>query len=88
MVEQVITPVQRDDTSALGWAVAILIILGLVLFGLFVWPGVGANSAVTPRATTPTNQGIDVNVRLPEGVVPSTQLQNTVPQNQGGTVNP
>ena len=78
MADTIITPATRDYDSAanaLGWAVAVILLLGVILFGMFVWPGI--NRSVAP--STPTNQGIDVNVKIPEGVIPGT--------NSGGTTN-
>lgn len=89
MADTVITPATRDydsGASAMGWAVAVILLLGLILFGIFVWPGVGRN--IVP-ATTDTNRGIDVNVSLPESVTPGTQgggggTQNSGNNQQGG----
>jgi hypothetical protein len=65
MADTVITPAGASSDSganAAGWAVAVIVILGVILFGLFVWPGIGS---VTP-STTNTNPNVDVNVRLPQ----------------------
>lgn len=84
MADTIITPMVRDDRSsgadAMGWAVASMLLLGLVLFGIFVWPGV--NNSVTPANTNP---GIDLNVRLPEGTpLPGANTNTQVaPQNTG-----
>jgi hypothetical protein len=66
MADTVITPsaYERNDSSAAGWAVAVIVLLGVILFGLFVWPGMTRTS--TGNASTPG--AIDVNVQLPEGI--------------------
>ncbi len=51
----------------MGWAVAVILLLGLILFGIFIWPGVGG---ISPAMNS--SPGIDVNVKLPEGVIPAT----------------
>ncbi|MBL8158132.1 hypothetical protein JNK62_01195 [bacterium] len=91
MADTVITPsaYERNDSSAAGWAVAVIVLLGVVLFGLFVWPGMTRTS--TGNASTPG--AIDVNVQLPEGVQQGIQgagagagaQQGTQPS--GGTTN-
>lgn len=70
MADTVITPsaYERNDSSAAGWAVAVIVLLGVILFGLFVWPGM--NRISTGNASTPG--AIDVNVNLPEGVQQGT----------------
>ena len=75
MADTVITPsaYERNDSSAAGWAVAVIVLLGVVLFGVFVWPGI----ARTPAGNASTPGNIDVNVRLPQGQ-----------QGQQGTQNP
>lgn len=82
MADTVITPAARDYDSganAMGWAVAIVLLLGIVLFGMFVWPGVGTNIAPSTQApANNTDRSIDLNVTLPEGAIPGTN------QNQGG----
>ncbi len=92
MADTVITPAVRDHDSganAMGWTVAVILLLGLILFGIFVWPGVGRS--VVPATTTDTNPGIDVNVRLPEGITPGAMqgsggsTQNSGTNQQGGT---
>jgi hypothetical protein len=78
MADTVITPsaYERNDSSAAGWAVAVIVLLGVVLFGVFVWPGI----ARTPAGNASTPGNIDVNVRLPQG----QQGQGTQPST-GGT---
>ena len=77
MADTVITPVAREsEANAMGWAVAIILLLGLILFGIFIWPGMG-NGVVPSTNTRNTNPGVDVNVRLPEGVTPSTMNPGT-----------
>ena len=70
MADTVITPsaYDRSDSSAAGWAVAVIVLLGAILFGIFVWPGLTRTS--TGNASTPG--AIDVNVKLPEGVQQGT----------------
>lgn len=87
MADTVITPAARDYDSganAMGWAVAVILLLGLILFGIFVWPGVGARGVVP--STNNTNPGIDVNVKLPQGTtIPGT---NSGAQGGAGTQQP
>ena len=82
MADTVINTPARDYDSganAMGWAMAIILLFGIVLFGIFVWPGVGS---IAPAATTNTEQpSIDLNVTLPEGAVPGT---NSGTNNNGG----
>ncbi len=84
MADTVITPARDVDSgaNAMGWAVAVILLLGLILFGIFVWPGVGNN--VVPSTPTPA-QGIDVNVKLPEGAIPGTNSGAGGGMQQGGT---
>jgi hypothetical protein len=91
MADTVITPsaYDRNDSSAAGWAVAVIVLLGAILFGIFVWPGI----ARTPSGNASTPGNIDVNVRLPQGQQQQGQgQQGTTPagsgstQNTGGTV--
>ncbi len=85
MADTVITPsaYDRGDSGAAGWAVAVIVLLGAVLFGLFVWPGMTRTSS--GNASTPqTPQNVDVNVRLPQGLQGSGQNSGGT-QNQGGT---
>lgn len=83
MADTVITPASRDYDSganAMGWAIAIILLLGIVLFGIFVWPGVGR---VAPAAPANTGDGsIDLNVTLPEGAIPGSN--NNAGQGAGG----
>lgn len=83
MADTVITPARDVDSgaNAMGWAVAVILLLGLILFGIFVWPGVGNN--VVPSTPTSPSQGIDVNVKLPEGTIPTTQTGGGGTQNSG-----
>jgi len=72
MADTVITPASRDYDSganAMGWAVAVILLLGVILFGIFVWPGVGR---VAPAAPANTDRTIDLNVTVPEGAIPGT----------------
>jgi hypothetical protein len=85
MADTVIAPATREDSgaNAAGWAVAILLLLGIILFGIFVWPGL---PSVAPSTPTPTNNPtIDVNLSVPEGAIPGTNNPggNTNTQNQG-----
>ncbi len=73
MADTVITPsaYERSDSGAAGWAVAVIILLGVIAFGVFVWPGILRTPA--GNASTPSTPGtIDVNVQLPQG-----QQENT-----------
>ena len=91
MADTVITPsaYDRSDSNAAGWAVAVIVLLGVILFGIFVWPGL--TRTTTGNASTPG--AIDVNVRMPENQqgTQGTQ-QGTNPagagsvQNTGGSV--
>ena len=81
MADTIITPASRDYDSganAMGWAVAVILLLGVVLFGIFVWPGVGR---VAPAAPANTDRTIDLNVTVPEGAIPGTNNGGA----QGGT---
>lgn len=80
MADTVITPASRDYDSganAMGWAVAIILLLGVILFGIFVWPGVGRVAPAAPANNT--DRSIDLNVTVPEGAIPGTN------NNSGGT---
>ena len=80
MADTVITTptAARDDSAAnaMGWAIAIVLLLGIILFGLFVWPGLARISPATNQSP-----GIDVNVKLPQG----TNLPGTNSGQGGGT---
>lgn len=87
MTDTVITPsaYERNDSSAAGWAVAVIVLLGVVLFGVFVWPGI----ARTPAGNASTPGNIDVNVRLPEGQqgnTPTGAGSGSTQQNTSGSV--
>ncbi|OHB19771.1 MAG: hypothetical protein A2854_03935 [Parcubacteria group bacterium RIFCSPHIGHO2_01_FULL_56_18] len=86
MVDAVITPSAYErDSSAAGWAVAVIVLLGVVLFGVFVWPGI----ARTPSGNASTPGTIDVNVRLPEGQqgnAPSGVGSDSTQQNTSGSI--
>ena len=78
MADTVITPsVDRGDSGAAGWAVAVIVLIGVVLIGIFIWPGVGR---VTPAGNASTPGTIDVNVQLPQG-----QGQQGTNPGSGGT---
>lgn len=65
MADTVITPATYDSgNSAAGWAVAVIVLLGVLLFGIFVWPGASGVTPANGNASTP--DAIDVNVRLPQ----------------------
>jgi hypothetical protein len=88
MADTVITPASRDYDSganAMGWAVAIILLLGVVLFGIFVWPGLGRVAPAAPANNT--DRSIDLNVTVPEGAIPGTNNQGQGTQG-GGTNNP
>lgn len=81
MADTIIAPAARDsDSGAAGWAVAIILLLGVVLFAVFVWPGLPNN--VAPSAPAQPNT-MDINVSIPEGAIPGTNSGGTN-QNQGG----
>ena len=87
MADTVINTPARDYDSAanaMGWAIAVVLLLGIILFGIFVWPGLARISPVNT-----SSPGIDVNVKLPEGTtIPGTQgqgTQNSGTNQQGGT---
>lgn len=85
MADTVITTPARDYDSganAMGWAVAIILLLGIVLFGIFVWPGLGR---VAPAAPTDTNRSIDLNVTIPEGAIPGTNNNSGQGTQNSGT---
>jgi hypothetical protein len=82
MADTIITPASRDYDSganAMGWAVAVILLLGVVLFGIFVWPGVGR---VAPAAPANTDRAIDLNVTVPEAAIPGANNNGGA---QGGT---
>lgn len=83
MADTVITPsaYERNDSSAAGWAVAVIVLLGVILFGIFVWPGI----ARTPSGNASTPNAIDVNVQLPQGQQ-GTQNPSTGGTQQQGSV--
>jgi hypothetical protein len=67
--------VDRGDSGA-GWAVAVIVLLAVLLFGIFIWPGIRgipSGNASTPTPTTP--DAIDVNVQLPQGLQGSGDAQ-------------
>ena len=73
MADTIITPVARDSDSganAFGWAVAVILALGIVLFGIFVWPGLRGVAPAAPANNT--DRSIDLNVTIPEGAIPGT----------------
>lgn len=76
MADTVITPVVRDSDSganAAGWAVAVILVVGMVLFGIFVWPGLARVAPAAPAApANNTDRSIDLNVTIPEGAIPGT----------------
>lgn len=80
MADTVITPAyDRNESGAGGWAVAVIVLLGVIAFGLFVWPGIVRTPA--GNASTPTNPDtIDVNVQLPQGIQGSGSQQGTNPE--------
>lgn len=86
MADTVITPARDIDSgaNAMGWAVAVILLLGLILFGIFVWPGVGRIAPAAPANNT--DRSIDLNVTVPEGAIPGTNNQGQ--GTQGGTNNP
>lgn len=88
MADTVITPSAYErDSGAAGWAVAVIILLAVVLFGIFVWPGIGRTPAGNASTPTPATPGtIDVNVQLPQGTQGGSQ-QGT-PNTNPGTNNP
>lgn len=89
MADTVITtPVARDYDSganALGWAIAIILLLGIVLFGVFVWPGLRGVAPATPANNT--DRSIDLNVTIPEGAIPGTNNNSGQGTQNGGTNN-
>ncbi len=76
------TATRDSESSALGWAVALVLLLGLILFGIFVWPGVNASNTSPVQNTNPSS--VDVNVKLPAGVLPTNNTVN--PNNSGSGV--
>lgn len=80
------TPVRDYDSgaNAAGWAVAVILLLGIVLFGMFVWPGLGTNGAAS-APTNNTDRSIDLNVTLPEGAIPGTNNNAGQGTQNGGT---
>lgn len=87
MADTVITPAARDtDSGAAGWAVAVILLLGIVLFAVFVWPGL---PSVVPSAPAPAQQNtIDVNLSVPEGAIPGTNNPGGTNQPTQGSGNP
>ncbi len=81
MADTIIAPAARDsDSGAAGWAVAVILLLGLVLFAVFVWPGL---PSVVPSAPAPAQPNtMDINVSIPEGAIPGTN-NGATNQNQG-----
>lgn len=88
MADTVITtPAASQDSAAnaMGWAIAVILLLGVILFGIFIWPGA---RGIAP--STNQSPGIDVNVKLPEGALPGTNSGNSgggtqqTPTQQGG----
>lgn len=85
MADTVITPaVQDSGANAMGWAVAIVLVIGILFFGIFVWPGAARSTPATP---TNTNPSVDLNVTLPEGVVPGTNTSGSGSTQGGGANN-
>lgn len=87
MADTVITtPVREHDsgTNAAGWAVAVILLLGIALFGIFVWPGLMRVAPAAPANST--DRSIDLNVTVPEGAIPGTN-NNAGQGIQGGTNN-
>jgi len=77
MADTIIAPAARDtDSGAAGWAVAIILLLGVVLFAVFVWPGIPTNVAPSVPAQAQPNT-IDVNLSVPEGALPGTGAEGT-----------
>lgn len=80
MADTIIAPAAREsDSNAAGWAVAVILLLGIILFGVFVWPGLPTRN-VAPSTPTQQNPTLDVNVTIPEGALPGTN-------NPGGNTN-
>jgi len=66
----------RDRSSDTGWAIAVLVILALVLFGfLYAWRNYRAALTTTPGDST------NINVSVPGGTTPGTP--NTGPNDTG-----
>ena len=87
MADTIITPSSRDYDSSgnsAGWAVAFILLLGLLLLAVFVWPGM---RAVVPSTTQTPASDINVDVQLPQGAMPTTDTGKGI-QNQQGTQNP
>ncbi|HWO07608.1 MAG TPA: hypothetical protein VNM40_03415 [Candidatus Paceibacterota bacterium] len=83
MADTVITPATREDSgaSAVGWAIAAFLLLGIIFFGIFVWSGL---LAAVPSAPAPAqNPTIDVNLSVPEGAIPGANSGGNTNQNQG-----
>jgi len=57
-----------EGSAAAGWIVALLIVAGIILAGVYVVPRLQA-PASTPDA--------NINVTLPEGTIPSTNNSGT-----------
>ena len=70
----------------MGWAVAIILLLGVVLFGIFVWPGLGRVAPAAPANNT--DRSIDLNVTVPEGAIPGTNNNSGQGTQGAGTNNP
>jgi hypothetical protein len=75
------TPVREirevdSGAGAAGWAVAVVLLLGVILFGIFVWPGLASIAPAAPAPTT-ENAGIDLNVTIPESVMPGANNSGT-----------
>ena len=56
------TPSRNEDSSAVGWIVALIVVLAVVVAG-FVWIQRGAN--------VPTPSGTNINVEVPTPSVPT-----------------
>ncbi len=86
MADTVITPqAEQRDTSSAGWAVAVIVLLGVVLLGFLEWHSINTRmNATTPTQNTPGS--IDVNVRLPDEVRPG--VPGGTQQGTPGTNNP
>jgi hypothetical protein len=83
MADTIIAPAAREsDSNAAGWAVAVILLLGIILFGIFVWPGMPSRN-VAPSTQTDSRPNIDLNVTVPEGALPGTQTGGNTNQNQG-----
>lgn len=67
----------EEGTAAAGWIVALLIVAGIILAGVYVIPRM--------EGSTPTRD-TNINVTIPEGVVPSTNSNSggNAGSDQGG----